>query len=92
MAWDDFNFRKGAGGGFGWTPFHLPSLRLQQLSPQLLWLVVAVMVAVWLASGAYTVGPDQRGIVLRFGKHVATTDPGSIGIGRILSKPFYGRR
>jgi membrane protease subunit HflK len=34
------------------------------------------MVAVWLASGAYTVGPDQRGIVLRFGKHAATTDPG----------------
>jgi membrane protease subunit HflK len=39
-------------------------------------LVVGVMMAVWLASGAYTVGPDQRGIILRFGRHVATTDPG----------------
>jgi len=38
--------------------------------------MVGVMVALWLASGAYTVGPDQRGIVLRFGKHVATMDPG----------------
>jgi membrane protease subunit HflK len=35
-----------------------------------------VLVVVWLAGGSYTVGPDQRGIVLRFGKHVATTDPG----------------
>jgi len=76
MVWDDFNLRKGGGGGFGRTPFHLPSLRLQQLNPQFLCLVVAVMLGVWLASGAYTVGPDQRGIVLRFGKHVATTDPG----------------
>jgi modulator of FtsH protease HflK len=33
-------------------------------------------VIVWLAGGAYTVGPDQRGIVLRFGQHVAATDPG----------------
>ena len=73
-----FNFREGPGGGFGWTPFRLPSLRLQQISPQLLGLIVGVMAAVWLASGAYTVGPDQRGIVLRFGKHVATT--GSIGV------------
>jgi membrane protease subunit HflK len=34
------------------------------------------MAVIWLASGSYTVGPDQRGIILRFGKHVATTDPG----------------
>jgi membrane protease subunit HflK len=76
MAWDDFNFRKGAGGGFGRTPFRLQALRLQQISPQLLGIIVGVLVAVWVASGAYTVGPDQRGIILRFGKHVATTDPG----------------
>jgi modulator of FtsH protease HflK len=31
---------------------------------------------VWLAGGAYTVGPEQRGIVLRFDQHVAVTDPG----------------
>jgi membrane protease subunit HflK len=46
------------------------------MSPQLLCLIIGVLAAVWLASGAYTVGPDQRGIILRFGKHVATTDPG----------------
>jgi membrane protease subunit HflK len=31
---------------------------------------------VWLAGAAYTVGPDQRRIVLRSGQHVAATDPG----------------
>jgi modulator of FtsH protease HflK len=30
---------------------------------------------VWLAGGAYTVGPHQWGIVLRFGQHVAVTNP-----------------
>jgi membrane protease subunit HflK len=76
MAWDDFNFRKGSGGGFGRPPFRLPPLRFRQISPQLLGTIVGVMVMVWLASGSYTVGPDQRGIVLRFGKHMAITDPG----------------
>ena len=75
MAWDDFNFRKGP-GGFGRPPFRLPSLRPRQISPHLLGTIVGVMVMIWLASGSYIVGPDQRGIVLRFGKHVASTDPG----------------
>ena len=46
------------------------------MSPQALGGIVAIMAVIWLASGSYTVGPDQRGIILRFGKHVATTDPG----------------
>ncbi len=76
MAWEDFNFRKGPGGGFGRPPFRLPPIRLIHLSPQFLVAVVGVLTVIWLASGSYSVGPDQRGIVLRFGKHVATTDPG----------------
>jgi membrane protease subunit HflK len=76
MAWNDFNFRKGPGGGFGPRLFRLPPIRLRQLSPQFIWAVLGGLVVVWLASGAYIVGPDQRGIILRFGKHIATTDPG----------------
>jgi modulator of FtsH protease HflK len=76
MAWDDFNFRKGPGGGFGRPPFRIPPLRLRQIRVQLVGVMVGVMAVVWLASGSYTIGPDQRGIVLRFGKHVATMDPG----------------
>jgi modulator of FtsH protease HflK len=76
MAWDDFIFRKGPGGGFGRPPFRLPRMQLRHISPQLLGAILGVLVVVWFASGFYIVGPDQRGLVLRFGEHVATTDPG----------------
>jgi membrane protease subunit HflK len=76
MAWDDLNFRTGRGGGFGRPPFRLPTLQLSQIQPHLLVGIIGIMLVIWLASGSYTVGPDQRGIILRFGKHVATTDPG----------------
>jgi membrane protease subunit HflK len=76
MAWDDFNLRKGPGWGFGRPLFRLPPLRLSQITPQFLAAMAAVVALVWIASGAYIVGPDQRGLVLRFGRHVATTDPG----------------
>src|SRR5262245_58247791 len=76
MAWDDFNWRKGPGWGFGRSPLRLPPLRLSKFSPQLFAVSMAVIALMWLASGAYIVGPDQRGIVLRFGQHVTTTDPG----------------
>lgn len=39
-------------------------------------LVVIIALAVWFASGFYRVQPDEQGVVLRFGKWVATTQPG----------------
>ena len=38
--------------------------------------VAAVLVVLWLATGLYMVGPGEQGVERRFGKHVATTDPG----------------
>ena len=38
--------------------------------------VVVLAVLIWLATGIYTVGPDQKGVVLRFGMLNAITDPG----------------
>ncbi len=35
-----------------------------------------VLLVLWLASGFYRVGTDEQGVVLRFGKHVQTTQPG----------------
>lgn len=40
------------------------------------WVVVGVVVAVWLSSGAYTVGPSEIALVKRFGKFVKPTGPG----------------
>jgi membrane protease subunit HflK len=58
----------GNGGGFG-----LPS---GGLSAQLVLIVAGVLLAVWLASGFYIVDAAERGVVLRFGRSVDTTDPG----------------
>ncbi|TCJ17921.1 FtsH protease activity modulator HflK [Parasulfuritortus cantonensis] len=54
-------------GGRGAANFHVPG------GAGLL-LILAVMV--WLASGFYIVDTGQRGVVLRFGKYVETTQPG----------------
>lgn len=39
-------------------------------------IVAAIIVAVWLASGFYIVDTGERGVVLRFGKFIETTQPG----------------
>jgi membrane protease subunit HflK len=38
--------------------------------------IVLVLLAIWAFTGLYQVDAAERGIVLRFGKHVATTMPG----------------
>ena len=80
--------RGGSGGGGGGRPPDLPDLirrgqdRLQGMFPGgafpaggivILALVAAV---VWLLSGIYFVSPDEQGVVLRFGRFVASTPPG----------------
>ncbi len=42
----------------------------------LIGLLVLLAVLVWVASGFYIVDTGQRGVVLRFGKYVETTEPG----------------
>jgi len=42
----------------------------------LLGLLIGALVLVWVASGFYIVDTGQRGVVLRFGKYIETTDPG----------------
>ena len=39
-------------------------------------LILIVLLFIWLASGLYRVGPDEQGVVLRFGKFIKTTQPG----------------
>ena len=39
-------------------------------------LILIIIAFVWLASGLYRVGPDEQGVVLRFGKFIKTTQPG----------------
>ncbi|HEV7731263.1 MAG TPA: FtsH protease activity modulator HflK [Candidatus Binatia bacterium] len=62
----------GSGGGSG-TGASVPSSGGFSINP---YLILVVGILVWLASGVYIVAPDERGIVLRFGKVVRETDSG----------------
>lgn len=44
----------------------------------LVWLIWAIplLIIIWLASGIYIVGPDEQGVVRRFGKVDRITEPG----------------
>ena len=47
----------------------------KQWSTWLKWTVPALIV-LWFLSGIYIVGPDEQGVVRRFGKVVRTVEPG----------------
>ena len=56
--------------------------RLQQIMPGGYFsglgitLILLFIIAIWLFSGFFRVQSEERGVVLRFGKHVRTVDPG----------------
>jgi membrane protease subunit HflK len=75
--WKKFNQRlnamfggKGGKGSPGTAPAPFSG------SGNLLLMLIALLVLLWVASGFYIVDTGQRGIVLRFGKYIETTDPG----------------
>ncbi|MBI3140873.1 MAG: FtsH protease activity modulator HflK [Rhodocyclales bacterium] len=77
--WRDFNRRlsgllgkKGGGNGEGGPR---PPLNLKAFGGGV-GALVALILAVWLASGFYIVDASQRGVVLTFGKYSQTTEPG----------------
>jgi membrane protease subunit HflK len=51
----------------------VPSLKL---NPRTVYIVIGVLFGFWLLSGIYTVAPDEKAVVLRFGKLHAVVDPG----------------
>jgi len=73
--WRKFNQRlSGMFGGKGGAPS--PDGSGFTGGGNLLGILGGVVVLVWLASGFYIVDTGQRGVVLRFGKYVETTEPG----------------
>ncbi|WP_436637702.1 FtsH protease activity modulator HflK [Microbaculum sp. FT89] len=77
-----------SGGGTGGQPPDLEEIlrrsqdRLKSVMPggslggKGLALILLVLVALWGFSGVYVVETDEQGVVLRFGKFVAQTEPG----------------
>ena len=60
----------GSGGGDGFSSGELPG------GGKLVGLLIGALVLVWVASGFYIVNTGERGVVLRFGQYVETTEPG----------------
>ncbi len=76
--WRSFNQKLhgvlgGRGGGGGPTSVRPPSMRQIGGGAGLL---IALVLAIWLASGFYTVDEKARGVVFTFGKYTETTQPG----------------
>src|SRR5574340_176637 len=66
-----FGKKDGGGNGRGdFSPGGMPG------GGNLLGLLIGALVLVWVVSGFYIVDTGQRGVVLRFGKYVETTEPG----------------
>ena len=49
---------------------------LLSASGSLGWVIVGIIVVIYLLTGIYTIGPSEVGLVKRFGRYVATVDPG----------------
>jgi membrane protease subunit HflK len=65
-----FGGKGSGGGGEGLSPGGMPG------GGNLVGLLIGALVLVWIASGFYIVDTGQRGVVLRFGKYIETTEPG----------------
>ncbi len=71
--------RQGGFGGGDGPPgeIKLPQFKLPNIpGGALRGLILAVVALTVVLTGFYTVGPEQTGIVLRFGKYIRSTDPG----------------
>ncbi len=75
MDWDEFRQRRRSGPGGQGPEFKMPEFRLPKMRiPGSL--VAIIVIGIWMATGIYFVGPDERGVILRFGKLNRVTMPG----------------
>jgi membrane protease subunit HflK len=63
------------GGGYGGNSSGMPPISARQFGGGI-GIVIAVVAAIWLGSGMYTVDASQRGVVLQFGAFKEITEPG----------------
>lgn len=81
MKWKEEPFRKGGGQRQSAPSMEDVLAKIQQKMSRwggksVRWIVVAVVVALWLVSGVYVVGPGEIGVIRQFGKEVTQTSPG----------------
>jgi modulator of FtsH protease HflK len=47
-----------------------------RFNPKMIYIGVVVLVGIWFLSGVYTVAPDEKAVILRFGRIQEIVDPG----------------
>lgn len=75
-VWRRFNEKLNALFGRGRSSGGGPGTATPKQFGGRLGLLIVLVLLVWLASGFYIVDASQRGLVLRFGKYLETTQPG----------------
>lgn len=76
MGWED-RPRRGGAGGFDKIPeFDIGKIKPPAFKPGHLAFIVPLLIILWLLTGLYKVELQEKAVVLVFGKHVRTTDPG----------------
>lgn len=81
MKWKDEGIRKGGGQRQSAPSLEEVLAKIQQKMSQwggksVRWIIAAVVIALWLSSGVYVVGPGEIGVIRQFGKEVNQTSPG----------------
>lgn len=66
----------GNGQGNGWGNRNTGSMLPGGLSPKLLGLAAAVLLAIWFVSGFYILQPAEQGVITQFGKYRKTVGSG----------------
>lgn len=79
-------------GGDG--PRDIPEIKIPQINTKLLQRgVIVLLVVIAALTSFYTIGPEETGLVMRFGKYIHATDPGlhfkmPFGIERVMKVPI----
>ncbi len=87
MAWNDNGSNQGPWGQGGGSQQQPPDIDqiIRALKDRFgnkipggkLWpFFIVLALGIWMATGIYVVGPDENGVVIRFGRHVETTGSG----------------
>jgi len=56
--------------------FNFTKFKIEKLEKKGYRIILLIIIGIWLLSGVYTVGPDEQGVVRRFGKMVRIVSPG----------------
>ncbi len=81
-------------GKDGDNPREIPEIKLPQINASAIQRIVLVLLVVVAAfTSYYTIGPEETGLVLRFGKYINSTDPGlhfkiPFGVERVMKVPI----